>query len=75
MPKYSVQVPVTGSIFVSVEAESAEAAKEAAWDKCGFRIVMDNPDDADPHDFETHDRVCYGNVCGAMCREMNVEEE
>ncbi len=74
MPKYEVQIPVPGSVIISVEAPDADAAKEAAWEKAGFRMIMDNPDDADPHDFEAHDRVCYGNVCGAMCREMNVDE-
>lgn len=73
MPRYSVQIPVTGSIIVTVEAADETAAQEAAWDKAGFRIMCDD-EDAEAGEFESHDKVAYGNVCAAVCNEINVEQ-
>jgi len=74
MKTYSVQIPVTGSVIVTVEAENAKAAEEAAWDQAGFGIVLDNPNVCEAGDFELHKQVMRGNVCYAMCNDVNVEE-
>lgn len=73
MPTYSVQIPVTGSIIVTVEASDKNAAVEAAWEKADFRVVCDDHDCC-PGDFDSHKHVTRGNVCYATCRDINVEE-
>jgi len=72
MPTYSVQVPVTGSVIVTVEAESVEAAKAAALDKLDFKVEVG--EDCEPGEFESHERVTRGNVCYAACNELHIEE-
>ena len=54
MPTYSVLVPFTGSMFVEVEADNPEDAKEAAF-KAEFDIDS-------VHELEFHDHVVRGNV-------------
>lgn len=71
---YSVQIPVTGSVIVTVEAESEEKAVAAAWDQAGFKLVFDDPNVCEAGDFELHKQVTRGNVCYAMCNDVNVEE-
>lgn len=74
MPTYSVQIPVTGSIIVTVDAETPEAAKVAAWDLADFKVVPEHPDAAEAAEFEFHEHVTKGNVCSAACNDINVEE-
>jgi hypothetical protein len=75
MPNYVVTIPFAGSVSVNVEADDPDAAKAAAWERAGFRIVMDYPDEADANDCEMFDEMCRGNVCGAPCRSIDVMEE
>ena len=74
MPKYSVQIPLTGSIIVTVEAPSPQAAKSAAWDLADFTVVPVHPDYAEACDCDLHETVTDGNVLHAACNEINVEE-
>lgn len=73
MPMYSVQIPITGSILVTVEADTPEDAEEKAWSLADFKVTADNPM-AEMGDFETHKHVARGNVCSAVCNDINVEE-
>ena len=74
MKTYSVQIPVTGSIIVTVEAENAKAAEDAAWELADFQVVPERPDVCEAGEFETHRHVTRGNVCSAVCNDINVEE-
>lgn len=73
MPRYSVQIPVAGSIIVTVDAETEEFAIAVAMSKADFRVVVPD-DDAEPCDFDTFRRLAYGNVFSGPCAEINVEE-
>jgi hypothetical protein len=65
MPKYSVQVPITGYVIVEVEADSEDAAIDVALYR-GAEL-------ADIDEWTTHRQVVYGNVCAALCNKANAE--
>jgi hypothetical protein len=58
MPRYSVQLPVTGYVIKEVEADSEESAIEAA--------MAEGSELSDIEEWNTHKRVAYGNVCSAI---------
>lgn len=66
MARYGVRIPITGYVFVEVEAEDEKAAEEAAWEK-----VNDGAFD-EPDEWEFNRQVVQGNVCHAMLNEIEV---
>jgi hypothetical protein len=72
MATYSVQLPFTGYCVVEVEADSAEDAIEAAFEKA---------DASNPEEVEFHKAIVTGNVfrgvlnkASAECLEEDEEE-
>ena len=74
MTKYWVRIPFTGSVTVEVDADTPENAEKLAWDKADFIIVPQDESIVGDIEVETHKRTCYGNVCSAVCREIEVDE-
>ena len=72
MKKYNVLIPCTMGVLVEVEAENEAAAKEAAFG-VDFRVEVVG-DQAELIEFETHDKISYGNVYCGCVNEMKVEE-
>lgn len=66
MPRYSVQLPVTGYIMVDVEAENEAAAIDAALDVEGLTNDM-------IEEWEIHRQTNRGNVAYGSCTEANAE--
>ena len=66
MKKFGVTIPLTGYVYVELEAESEEeaVAKGMAED---FSVV-------DIEDWETVEQVCQGNICYAMENKAYAEE-
>lgn len=65
MPKYGVRLPVSGHIYVEVEADNEKAAIDAALDL--------SHDTKDIEEWEVEKRVCYGNVCGHPCSQAEAD--
>lgn len=63
--RWGVTLPITGTIYVEVEAEDAKAAIEAALDA--------EPDDSELQ-WETHRHIVRGNVFCGMQNEARAEE-
>lgn len=66
MKRYSVSIPITGYVIVEIDAESEEAAIEAALDT---EITSDLIEE-----WETHRQVTRGNVCSAILNSAEAEE-
>jgi len=68
MKTYIVTIPIAGHVSFEIEAETEEAAKEAAWSK----------DASGPEaelTWETLETFCQGNVCHCPTPwEVEVEE-
>ena len=75
MPIYTVIIPCTLAIAVTVEAENEEAAKEAAF-KVDFNLAIESVGEGNPEiiDFESHNQITRGNVYSGCINEMEVEE-
>ncbi|MCP4493277.1 MAG: hypothetical protein GY820_39135 [Gammaproteobacteria bacterium] len=71
MKEYSVRVPFTGFVDVTVEAESEKEAEEKFWEM-GIYEFSDKR--VDHHEWEFHTIVCQGNVLYAEQNEIEVEE-
>lgn len=54
MAKYSVTIPVAGHLFIEVEAENAEAARDKAFEEAGQEHL---------EDWEALESFNTGNVC------------
>lgn len=70
MKKFSVEIPITGSIGIEVEASSKEEALEKAWELyaegwegSGFEVY-----------WEALEKVTEGNVCHARCNAQSAME-
>jgi hypothetical protein len=77
MTAYSVLIPATMSIEITVEADSEEEAKEKAFD-VPFELQID-AEESDKekiylHEFELHQHVTTGNVCYAVLNDIEVIE-
>ena len=72
MKKYNVIIPCTMGVMVTVEAEDEKAAKEASF-QVDFRVKIVGKN-AELVEFETHDRISYGNVYCGCVNEMDVQE-
>lgn len=76
MARYSVALPLIGTVYVEVEAESEEAAIEAALAREDYWPKMQLPDLPDVH-FDEVDVARYvtrGNVCYHPTHEASAEE-
>lgn len=71
LKRYSVGVPTAGVIYVEVEAEDEESAKEKAFDEIG---EMSRDDIVDAHEWEMHETICEGNVLHASHNEVTIDE-
>ena len=69
MAKYTVEIPIAGSMATEVEAPSAEDALAKAWDKYN----EDGTDDFDV-EWEAHRRLTSGNVLHAPVNEESAWE-
>lgn len=68
MPTYHVFLPFTGVLFLEVEADNEDAAKDAAFEK----DIALRAKGAEVHDWETHENVVQGNVFYGVQREIEV---
>ena len=69
--EYSVRIPVTGFVEVTIEAESPDDAIDRALD---LEIDIDEPMMYDHCEFETHEVIWNGNVFYGIINEIEVEE-
>jgi len=69
MARYSVEIPIAGSMTIEVEADSEESAIEAGW----ARFHEEGPDAFDVS-WEALSHVTNGNVCSAPCNEHSASE-
>lgn len=69
MPSYRVFLPFTGVFFFEVEADSEEAAKDAAFEK---NITLE-AEGAEIHTWDTHKHIVQGNVFYGVRSEIEVE--
>ena len=67
MKNYEVMIPVTGYIYVDVEAENEDEAVDMAMQSDD--ISLDNI-----AEWEVHRHVIQGNVCYALLNSVEVEE-
>lgn len=60
--EYEVCVPITGIVWVTVEADSESDAINAAFES--EELNLDNVEE-----WEAHKQICSGNVLHATCNE------
>jgi hypothetical protein len=70
MREFSVSIPIAGRVIYSVNAESEEAAIEAAWDKFNEGGV----DSADDIEWEAFDHITEGNICHAPYNDVEADD-
>ncbi len=70
MKKYTVVIPIAGSISIEVEAEDKRRAIDAAWTKIDAEAA-----DAGEVEWEFLTRIAEGNVCYAPVTHTHVEEQ
>lgn len=79
MKRFAVRMPCTMSLYMEVEAETKEDAKEAAY-ALNFGVVTKAADEAAEdaelyiEEFEMHDYVTRGNVFYGVLNEIDIEE-
>ena len=66
MPKFSVQLPITGYVVTEVEADDAKAAIRKAL--CEGEFTKN-----DIEEWETHEYTNRGNVAYGSCTEATAE--
>lgn len=66
MPKYSVQIPITGYVIVEVEAADEKEAIQKAFES-------DELSKTDIEEWETHEHVCEGNVFHGSVNDASAE--
>ena len=71
--EYFVSVPFSGYISVAVKADSEEEAKDQAFE-VDFDINFKSRN-SELVELELHERIVQGNVCYAVLREVEVEEQ
>jgi len=69
--EYSVRIPVTGFVEVTIEADSPADAIDRALD---LEIDIDEPMMYDHCEFETHEIITDGNMFYGAINEVEVEE-
>lgn len=75
MPLYTVLIPCTMAVAVTVEAENESAAANAALN-VDFQVKLEGGGDAAPeiNEFETHRKITHGNVYQGCINEIEVIE-
>ena len=63
MSRWRVTMPVAGSIIVEVEADSEEAAYDAAYEQADVQLSC--RDDTEAGELEVMKRLVSGNACYA----------
>lgn len=75
MPKFDVRIPFTGVLYIQVEAESEERAKEIAMDEpVHLQIRQNYVGGLQLEELETHDMITEGNVFYGLLNEVEVME-
>lgn len=69
MPSYHVFLPFTGVFFLEVEADSKDAAKDAAFEK----DIELKAKGAEVHGWDTHKHIVQGNVFYGVQSEIEVK--
>ena len=72
MTKYSVLIPCTLSVDVTVKADSEEEALSKAFDVDFSVKIDDGADKATIHEFEAHEEIVKGNVFYGVQNEVEV---
>lgn len=74
MPKWTVHLPIAGSVIVNdVEAETQKEAIEAAFELANFRLVADDPSRVDFGEMDTFRILAEGNVLRAPLNRAHAE--
>lgn len=71
MAKYAVDLPFAGYLIVYVEADSAEAAINAALETASATVTGDG--DTECGEWETLRTITRGNVCSAPLNDARAE--
>lgn len=66
MKQFTVRIPITGYVEVSVDADDIDAAIDKAFDVA----TIDNIEE-----WDLHRTVTEGNVCHAMLNEVEIYED
>jgi hypothetical protein len=67
-----VRIPIAGSITIEVEADSEEAAKEAAWERINEN--SGEPEDIGEVEWGYFDVIVEGNCFHGPCNEIEVSK-
>lgn len=71
MSKYSVSIPIAGSIEIEVEAGDEEAAKDAAWEAYG-NVLGSHEDAGMQVSWEAYEELVTGNCAHFGQNEVEV---
>jgi hypothetical protein len=77
MKNYIVYMPITLSVAIQVEAETAKEAIRKAWDEpwsLSIEKVLPHNPNVHLHRMECHDIVAHGNVFSGVQNEIYAEE-
>ncbi len=77
MKKFSVQMPIAGYVYLEVEADCIDSAKEAFHKKVSKCMethdnIFDHPEAEGSWGF--YEQTGSGNVCYLECRSVDVNE-
>ena len=75
MAKYEVQVPLVGSYWCRVEAETEEDAKEKALSAISIVDIKSDLKDFEVDALEPMSQIMNGNICYAPLWEIEIEEQ
>lgn len=70
MPKYSVELPISGRALLEVEAPNAEAAITEAMGQCSIEHI----EEWDPKRKLVEGNVCYASITRASATEITDDE-
>ena len=65
MKRWNVRIPISGFVSINVEAQTEEAAKEAA-------LTGDIP--TSPDEWDIHEQIASGSVFYGMQNEIEIDE-
>ena len=75
MKEWCVEVPITGSILVYVEADDEKTAISSALDNVDFRVEAQGEMCEAGEVFEAHRIIAEGNVCHASLNKVKITLE
>lgn len=73
--EYRVDLPVTGSVSVFVEAEDKESAIDTALQTVDFQVDSCNENTEPGDEWRCHRHVTEGNMTHAVLNDVFVEED